>query len=260
MDLDYFFGEWIYGTYYPKYEYSYIYEPAKEDYYDVFIHIDQIQTTDPTHFTMPVDMVVSTDLMDTTVAGFNDPRHKDFRVQVRGSGISVNLDPDRWILRQVYSASYGMNLVTTDLPCAYESLPFAETLSAKGGVAPYSWEVESGNLPDGLELDPSTGAISGIPSVVDSFDFTVRVTDSDSPNQTDTQELFILVKELIRGDVNSDLVVDIGDVIYLINYLYRSGPEPIPWEAGDLNCDEIVELGDVVYLINYLFRGGSPPC
>ncbi len=29
---------------------------------------------------------------------------------------------------------------------------------------------------------------------------------------------------------------------------------------GDVNCDNKITVGDVVYLINYLFRGGPPPC
>ncbi len=63
------------------------------------------------------------------------------------------------------------------------------------------------------------------------------------------------------GDVNSDGVIDVGDVIYVINYLYRNGPAPNPSTIGDVNCDGVVEVGDVVYLINYLYRGGpSPGC
>ena len=61
------------------------------------------------------------------------------------------------------------------------------------------------------------------------------------------------------GDVNGDLQVDVGDVIYLINYLYRGGPAPFPIEGGDYNGDGVVDVGDVVYLINYLFKGGPPP-
>ena len=37
-------------------------------------------------------------------------------------------------------------------------------LSAAGGVPPYAWSIESGNLPDGLKLDTSTGTINGIPA------------------------------------------------------------------------------------------------
>jgi hypothetical protein len=66
--------------------------------------------------------------------------------------------------------------------------------------------------------------------------------------------------QLTVGDFNSDGSVDVGDVVFAINYLYRSGPAPHPLEAGDVNCDGVVDVGDVVYLVNYLFRGGPPPC
>jgi hypothetical protein len=63
-----------------------------------------------------------------------------------------------------------------------------------------------------------------------------------------------------RGDANGDGVIDIGDVVYLVSYLYRNGPAPNPVEVGDCNCDGIIDVGDLVYLINYLFRNGPPPC
>ncbi len=61
------------------------------------------------------------------------------------------------------------------------------------------------------------------------------------------------------GDINRDRIVDIGDVIYLINYLFISGASPDIFESGDVNGDELIDIGDVVYLINYLFIGGSSP-
>jgi hypothetical protein len=64
----------------------------------------------------------------------------------------------------------------------------------------------------------------------------------------------------ICGDANNDGVIDVGDVVYLINYLFKSGPEPRPVQcAGDCNGDTIVDVGDVVYLINYLFKSGPAP-
>lgn len=61
------------------------------------------------------------------------------------------------------------------------------------------------------------------------------------------------------GDCNGDGTIDIGDVVYLINYLYKNGPAPDPVETGDVNFDQTVDLGDVVHLVNYLFKGGPPP-
>ncbi len=61
------------------------------------------------------------------------------------------------------------------------------------------------------------------------------------------------------GDVNHDGKVDVGDVIFLINYLFKSSIEPEPIESGDVNGDCVVDIGDVVYLINYLFKFGPDP-
>ena len=85
------------------------------------------------------------------------------------------------------------------------------------------------------------------------FDFNPWMTAPDSGPVIRTIGLF--------GDANGDGAVDIGDVVFLINYLYRDGTAPNPWGAGDVNCDGVVDIGDVVYLINYLFRNGpSPGC
>ncbi len=52
-------------------------------------------------------------------------------------------------------------------------------------------------------------------------------------------------------------VVDVGDVFYLINYLFAGGPAPAC--HADVNADGHVDVNDVFYLINYLFAGGAPP-
>jgi hypothetical protein len=70
---------------------------------------------------------------------------------------------------------------------------------------------------------------------------------------------YVLAIRVARGDVNADGIINIGDVVALVNYLYRGGDEPCPVEAGDLTGDCRVNVGDVVFLVNYLYRGGDPP-
>jgi len=65
---------------------------------------------------------------------------------------------------------------------------------------------------------------------------------------------------VMRGDATADGTINIGDVVYLVTYLFQNGPPPCPMEAGDANCDGVVNIGDVVYLVTYLFQGGPPPC
>jgi len=63
----------------------------------------------------------------------------------------------------------------------------------------------------------------------------------------------------VYGDVNADGVIDVGDVVYMVNYLFRAGPEPNPAFIGDANGDDVVDVGDIVYVVNYLYRSGPPP-
>lgn len=103
-----------------------------------------------------------------------------------------------------------------------------------------------------VQNDTLWGEVPDIP-LVDSF--TVMVEDLF---HADTQTVVLCT--YMCGDANRDELIDLGDVVHLINYLYKDGTEPLPEEAGDCNRDEIVDLGDVVYLINYLYRDGPPPC
>ncbi len=61
------------------------------------------------------------------------------------------------------------------------------------------------------------------------------------------------------GDVNRNCIINALDITYLINYLYKHGPAPVPLMMGDTKCDGLVNLLDITYLINYLYKGGKPP-
>ncbi len=63
----------------------------------------------------------------------------------------------------------------------------------------------------------------------------------------------------VPGDANNDSLLDLGDIVCLLNYLYKGGAEPCVMEAADPNADCLVDIGDVVYLIGFLFKGGAPP-
>jgi hypothetical protein len=70
-------------------------------------------------------------------------------------------------------------------------------------------------------------------------------------------EYAILIDELdYRGDINGDGLIQLNDVLFLLNYLFRGGGPPTPLYSGDLNCDGLTELGDVIVGLNYLFREG----
>ena len=91
--------------------------------------------------------------------------------------------------------------------------------------------------------------------------FTILAQDDNFANDTLFMETVSSEYSSINhGDANADGNVTISDVVYLANYLFKSAPDPIPWQAGDANCDNEVTVVDIVYLINYLFKSGPAPC
>ncbi len=83
-------------------------------------------------------------------------------------------------------------VITSTVSSARTGTPYSVTLAAEGGKQPYAWFHESGNLPNGLTLNQSTGVISGTPTCVGRSDFTIRVTDSNQPALTATKSYTII--------------------------------------------------------------------
>ena len=61
------------------------------------------------------------------------------------------------------------------------------------------------------------------------------------------------------ADANSDGTVNVSDAGWIINYVFVSGPLPVPLACGDANSDGTVNVSDAVYIINYVFVSGPIP-
>jgi large repetitive protein len=69
-------------------------------------------------------------------------------------------------------------LTANNPPNGYLTLPYSHAWVASGGVAPYTFQVQSGALPNGLTLNTVTGVISGTPTTLGLSTFTIRATDA----------------------------------------------------------------------------------
>ena len=92
-----------------------------------------------------------------------------------------NLGATRDYFTITKGAAVAPTITTTALPDATVGTPYSASFVASGGTLPYSWSVSAGQLPAGLLLDPSTGAIAGTPTdPTSTSNFTVQVTGGDS--------------------------------------------------------------------------------
>lgn len=110
----------------------------------------------------------------TTPATASSDNGSQFTVAVSNASGSVTSNT---AALTVNAASSTLQITTTQLPGATLSGAYKATLAASGGTTPYAWSLASGSLPTGLSLS-SSGAISGTPSVLGSFPFTVQVKDA----------------------------------------------------------------------------------
>ncbi|MCA8959362.1 MAG: hypothetical protein KDC38_02565 [Planctomycetes bacterium] len=90
--------------------------------------------------------------------------------------------------------------------------------------------------------------------VIDSCDFAAG-GDADGNGVLDACEPVAF----LRGDINADGNVDIGDPIALLSYLFGGGASPGCFAAADTNADAQNDVGDAVTLLSFLFDGASPP-
>ncbi len=67
---------------------------------------------------------------------------------------------------------------TSPLPTGEVGVQYSDTLTATGGVTPYTWSISSGSLPPGLTLTASSGLISGSPTTAGAYTFGVSVKDN----------------------------------------------------------------------------------
>lgn len=86
-----------------------------------------------------------------------------------------------------------VKITTTSLPAGTAGQPYSASLTATGGVTPYSWSLFSGKMPDGLSLNSSSGAITGTPQNVGTSNSTFQVTDSEAPPVSANAQLSITI-------------------------------------------------------------------
>lgn len=128
---------------------------------------------------------------------------------------------------------------------------FMNNLNAEDDAAGGFWDdgVSEGNCWDDYESNPGYPGQYIIPGSAGSVD--------SYPN-VDCGPLF----GCEPGEVNGDGIINLLDILYLIEYKFKSGPAPQPFEvcSGDVDCNCVVNLLDILYLIEYKFKEGPPPC
>jgi len=100
--------------------------------------------------------------------------------------------------------SAGSVLLSYQLPNGEVGVPYAGTISASGGISPYTFSTVDGTLPAGLTLNRTSGNITGSPTIAATKYLRVRVTDARGAVVSIQARLAIFVSS------NSDISIAIS--------------------------------------------------
>ncbi len=114
-------------------------------------------------------------------------------------------------------------ITTTHLPNAITTTPYSQTVTASGGIGPYTFTVSVGALPAGLTLS-AAGVVSGTPTTPGTANFTIQA--KDSVNTTATQAFSnVLVYQKLVFTTSSIPTATFG-VAYTATVSYTGGIAP----------------------------------
>lgn len=151
------------------------------------------------------------------------------------------------------TASFSIDITSGEAPLA---VVFTDT--STGVIDSWSWDYGDSNgsssqSPSYTYNDAGTYTVTLTVTNTGGSDASIctgciTVTDPPPPPAVD----------FVRGDTNQDGGIDITDPIFMLTYLFASGPAGCLL-ALDGNDDNTVDLADAIYLLTYLFGSGPDP-
>jgi hypothetical protein len=127
----------------------------------------------------------------------------------------------------------ALQITSTSLPDSQLGAPYAATLTATGGTAPYTWALTSGALPAGLSLNTTTGEITGIPTVNGvATALSFQVTDAASPANSRSVNLTLTVTGVPFVITTTSLSYGQLGIAYSATLMASGGSGAITWAVA----------------------------
>lgn len=119
--------------------------------------------------------------------------------------------------------------ISGTLPSACLGSSYSHTLTAAGGVEPYTWTILSGTLPETLTLNSSTGEVSGtLTDTPGTYSFTVKVQDSGGPAVVGTKNYSITIYN-VPTITTVSLPIAYHEAPYNFTLTQTGGDLPVTW-------------------------------
>ncbi len=89
--------------------------------------------------------------------------------------------------------------------------------------------------------------------------YAIEFIATDPFGLADTVSTVLRVVSFLRGDLDNNKKYTMNDLAWLIGYLFRGGEAPAIPESADVDKDNDINIGDVTYMIRFLYNSGPQP-
>jgi Putative Ig domain len=160
-----------------------------------------------------------------------------------------------------------LTITKSTLKDGEKGVAYSDSFTAVNGKGPLHWSL-SGPLPAGLGLNASTGLVSGTPTDFGGTTYTVTVTDSSTPAQTDSAQLTLSIVQALQilgslptayiGQFYSNSLVAVGG-FYPYTWSVVSGTLPPGLSfAGGYLSGTATQLGSFTFVVQATDAGNPP--
>lgn len=163
---------------------------------------------------------IESDLLFQVVDDTNNNDHKTLNLTILGGPLTVQ---------------------TVSLQEGSVGIEFYQQLEATGGIHPYSWSIQSGELPEGISLSPE-GILSGTPTNPEIKEIEIKVTDSNQ--DVDLRSYVFIINADSLMIITQSLDVGILTQGYNFQLQAIGGISPYHWRIIAGNLPQNLELSD----------------
>jgi hypothetical protein len=126
--------------------------------------------------------------------------------------------------------SSALSIANAAPPAGTVGTAYSYSFTATGGTTPYAWNVASGQLPAGLKLNSSSGAVTGTPTAATTSSFTISVKDASA--KTAMQAVSIgIAAQAPPAFSNGNPPAGVVGTAYSFSFTATGGKTPYSWSV-----------------------------
>jgi PKD repeat protein len=203
-------------------------------------------------------------MVEVTISAANTLPLKELIIPIEYSGtLSLELLGNGWTTEGCRTSGLDLQQLTHVYPGARQMTIRLANTGSSSNLAPGSGPI----LKLQFELD-------GVPIYGQDAEIQVDGYSTRTPKfSSDSREYQPLVANALvtyysccigmRGNINNDAeqAIDITDLIYLVQYMFQNGPEPLCMKEANVNGDMMgeIDITDLIHLVQYMFQEGPEP-